>query len=299
VKNLASRKIFTPGIRTALKISLYLLVLTGCMLMISTIASAPNDVFNQTGWTGGADTVATAAHPADKTGWTKFYSKDTSIKSSMAGKISLNAEALSYMDTTDTDFGGTRDEIDLTGTGAGAYLTLQADIIDPFVSNVGKWTSLPAAPRFQNWHSAYVKAGNYIYVLIELNKFGRFDITAEEWDMMADTPGPFGPGASLAYPGTGDFIYATRGSGTKNFWKYTISTNTWSALADVPYHVSYGGSIASNGSNNIYCVAGGWTRKFCEYSISGDSWTLRDDVVNWQVGLGGSGNRLEKNGPQR
>ena len=234
-----------------------------------------NNTFVQANWTGGADTGATAVHPTNQTGWDKYYSADATTYTNLSGKIFMSTETESVTETSDTHFGeGTRSELDISGTGDAASLVLQSDISDPFVSDLGHWTSLPEAPALQ-WWSAYVKAGDYVYALWDRNVFGRFHVTNEKWEFLANTPGPIGFGAALEYPGSGDFIYALRGGKTKNFWKYSISGDTWTALTDVTEYVGEGGSLASTEDDNIYCVVGNSTNKFYVYSILNDSWTAK------------------------
>ena len=57
--------------------------------------------FNQTDWSGGADTE----NYATQTGWTKYYSKDSGIDTSTtAGQISLTNASGQIQDTLDADF---------------------------------------------------------------------------------------------------------------------------------------------------------------------------------------------------
>lgn len=66
----------------------------------------------QTDWSGGADTGATAAHPGDGTGWTKYYSKDAAISTSTPGEIKLASTTASWTETTNADFdAGTKDSV--------------------------------------------------------------------------------------------------------------------------------------------------------------------------------------------
>jgi len=68
----------------------------------------------QTSWVGGADTVNFPVHPTDKTGWTKFYSKDSQITAGT--ELTLVATSTSVTQTTDDDFNaGTKDSVYVSG----------------------------------------------------------------------------------------------------------------------------------------------------------------------------------------
>jgi hypothetical protein len=64
-------------------------------------------------------------------------------------------------------------------------------------------------------------------------------------------------GGDMAYPGTGDFIYATGGNRSSAFWRYSISNNSWETLPSAPDGFYAGGALASGGGNFIYAFRGG------------------------------------------
>jgi hypothetical protein len=251
-------------------------------------AADTNEVFLQTDWSGGASAL-NAAHPANKTGWAKFSSKDDYVQSAVSSQLMESAETLSFTDTAAADFSsGTLDLMSLTGSGEGASLELDAVESDPFVDDLGQWTSLPETPSMQFW-SAFVKAGGYVYSLWERKVFARFSVADEKWEFMADMPGPIGHGAALAYPGSGDFIYAARGAVTKEFYKYSISGNAWTRLADIPYFMNTGGSLVSDGNDKIYCTVGGSTQRFYVYTVSTNTWTAKANIYStWTAETGAS-----------
>ncbi len=68
----------------------------------------------QLSWSGGADTVNFPAHPANETGWTKYYSKDANITAGT--ELTLVAASTSITQTTDDDFNaGTKDDVYVSG----------------------------------------------------------------------------------------------------------------------------------------------------------------------------------------
>ena len=103
---------------------------------------------------------------------------------------------------------------------------------------------------------------------------------------MASAPSAVENGGSLAWTG-GDYIYAFRGGGTTDFWRYSISGNSWATMASWP-SVSSGGSLAWDGGDNIFALCGGGTTGFWRYSISGNSWTNMAPVGAPSVSWGGS-----------
>ena len=56
----------------------------------------------QNAWTGGADTVNFPSHPGNKTGWNKYFSKDSTISDTSG--ISLTSPSTSFTDNTTAAF---------------------------------------------------------------------------------------------------------------------------------------------------------------------------------------------------
>ncbi|HBU10927.1 MAG: hypothetical protein US57_C0010G0040 [Candidatus Moranbacteria bacterium GW2011_GWC2_37_73] len=81
----------------------------------------------QNTWAGGADEITTATHNSNKTGWTKYFSKDANITA--GDDVKLNAVAGSFVDTTDTDFNAqAKTNVYVTGSGdAGAVFALKPE----------------------------------------------------------------------------------------------------------------------------------------------------------------------------
>lgn len=246
-------------------------------------AIADNFSFLQTDWTGGQSSD-TAAHPGDQTGWTKYASKDSAVTTAVSGKISLATSSSSFTDTSDTDFAeGTLTNLITTGSGDGTSLTMNDTLDDPFVSDLGQWDGLPDMPTIESY-VAYERAGDYIYSFWCSRRFGKFDISTNRWTFIADAPECVGYGCTLAYPGSGDYIYATQGGGAKKFWRYSISGDSWSELADTPVSIRDGACSAIKG-DYLYLCRGGDTQVFMRYSISGNSWeTLTDTNYNVDYG---------------
>lgn len=92
------------------------------------------------------------------------------------------------------------------------------------------------------------------------------------WTNMAITPANMGPGKSFAYTGD-DYIYASRGSNSNAFYRYSLSGNIWASMTVLPGTVNAGGGIVYGGGDYIYAIRGNNTSDFYRYSISGNSWT--------------------------
>jgi hypothetical protein len=77
-------------------------------------------------------------------------------------------------------------------------------------------------------------------------------------------------GGSLVYTGGDNYIYALRGNGQTNFWRYDISTNNWDNRQNTPQAVNDGGSLAYDGES-IYAFRGN-SNAFWKYDIVSDNW---------------------------
>ena len=92
-------------------------------------------------------------------------------------------------------------------------------------------------------------------------------------------PYPVGPGASLAYPGGGDYIYALRGAAASqpstDFWRYSTSRRAWEWLAAAPWPITNGGGLVYPGSGDFLYAAQGRSAGagFARYSLVQNTWT--------------------------
>ncbi len=90
-------------------------------------AQAATYTFVQTDWSGGADTVTTANHTSNRTGWTKFYSTDANIDSS-GGTLKLTTTSATATTTkyliADTAQGATTSVAYAGAEGTGSGVTL-------------------------------------------------------------------------------------------------------------------------------------------------------------------------------
>ena len=142
----------------------------------------------------------------------------------------------------------------------------------------GIWDTLTNSPINFNDDTKGVNANGVLYYFQGSNTMGfyKYDTVTTTWSQLADTPLTNYYGATLTYPGTGDFIYGTRGARTRTYWRYSISGNTWSdvAVADLPDNAEagYGARLATDGTD-IYYTSGHSTAEMYKYTIATDAWS--------------------------
>jgi hypothetical protein len=228
------------------------------------IKAAPSYyTFVQQDWQQG-ESVDSASHSLNQTGWSKYFSRDTYIKTLDDTNVEMLPETYSVTDTSDTDFtAGEMDKVVISGTGDQAAVQVTPSVADPFASTLGEWLTLPAQPRPGRF-TAFTKAGSVIYCLFasgDGRQFGRWDIAAEKWTMLDPLPAPAAAGAALAWDG--EAIFALRGEGSKQVFKYTPGTDTWETFMPLSSGAEYGASIVSvggtlsSGTGYLYVTLGG------------------------------------------
>lgn len=171
--------------------------------------------------------------------------------------------------------GNVEEGADIAYPGSGDYIyVLVGNLTQEFwrysISG-NSWTQLANTPSTVQGGGSLEILGNYAYAFRGINttSFWRYDITqtpgADSWNTgldPADAPAAVRAGGSLTTDGTN--IYATRGAGTTNFWRYNIVGDTWTTtLEDVPEFVGTAGDTAAYGdltydpvSGDIYAVTG-------------------------------------------
>lgn len=84
-------------------------------------------------------------------------------------------------------------------------------------------------------------------------------------------------GAGIAYPGSGNYLYATRGGLSRSFMRYTIGVGqTWedAVVADLPDDAEpgYGSRIIGVGTTELFYIGGHGISKFLKYNITSNQW---------------------------
>ncbi|MCP4649664.1 MAG: DUF2341 domain-containing protein [PVC group bacterium] len=258
--------------------------------------------FNQTDWSGGSS-ANDASHPGDQSSWAEYTSRDSNILTS-GGALSLSANTFMITDTTDTDFSdGTLKDIVINGTGNAAQVELTSSVTDSFASGLGEWLNLPSIPD-PGTFSTYTRMGNYIYCLFasgDGKQFGRFHITNQVWEFLAPMSVAVAAGATIT--NDGQYIYALRGSGSKETYFYLPSDvadpdpgNTafpmespppgeWRQFLSLTKGINLGSDLAHTGNElthattpgRLFALGGGDDRNFFEYNpdIGGGVWRDR------------------------
>jgi hypothetical protein len=101
----------------------------------------------------------------------------------------------------------------------------------------------------------------------------------------------------MVYPGTGSYLYSTRGRTTNNFWRYSVSGNSWEALTAPANSFGSGHQLVGTPSK-IYALRGDSYNNFWAYDPSSNTWASSantPDTVNFgsslcYVTLAGGGN---------
>lgn len=150
-------------------------------------------------------------------------------------------------------------------------------------TSTGAWTTHAVAPAtFADDTKGATASGNLYFIRgSNTTAFYRYTIAGDSWSTLAVAPATMGYGASVAYPGTGNYLYATRGSLTTSFYRYDFQADSWSdgAVADLPtgYEIGYGGRIVSDGQN-VYAITGSGIANILRYDIGTNTWTVLGTV---------------------
>ncbi len=115
-----------------------------------------------------------------------------------------------------------------------------------------------------------------------------YGVPGNSWASMAGPPAPntVGTGGALAYDGA-QYIYALRGGGNRNFWRYDTTTDTWLARPNTSANVGAGGALAYGNSGFVYAFHGNGTTTFRRYRIANNIWQNRT-ATSVAVGAGGA-----------
>ena len=143
------------------------------------------------------------------------------------------------------------------------------------------WTNLENIPTSTNSGAAIVRYDSDTLFLMQggVAGFYKYVISEDNWYAMTSTPNTTGAGGSLAYPGSGDYIYAFRGGNTNTFWRYSVLGNSWATtLANAPSTVYGGGAMVGFSSNILYAFQGGTYVSFWEYNITTGVWTAKTNA---------------------
>ncbi len=150
------------------------------------------------------------------------------------------------------------------------------------------WAFLPHAPvgseplwGFGSW-LAYDGARYILAHKARANELWVFDVTADSWLASPKTGMPFvgrggqamqsGPGGCAEW--FGGSVYALKGNGSPELWRYFSSGDSWRQLEDIPVAVGGGGALAlgdsgPGGSRYFYALVGSSRYDLWRYRAGG------------------------------
>jgi hypothetical protein len=128
------------------------------------------------------------------------------------------------------------------------------------------------------------------------NEFYRYHVAVDSWYPLESVPYAVEKrkrvkkGAALCYDRYDTLVFAFKGNGTSEFWRYDVIHDSWSRQADVPFGtglkpktVKGGSGLAfwhegSTGHDYVYALKGNKTSEFWRYLVQADTWEIRRDV---------------------
>ncbi|MDD5509453.1 MAG: hypothetical protein PHI12_01385 [Dehalococcoidales bacterium] len=131
--------------------------------------------------------------------------------------------------------------------------------------------------------------------------FWRYSISGNSWTAMTgdDYPtGGIGAGAELSYvnvefvvAGTTysfNHIYATRGGGSTDFYRYSLDTGTWEVRDSTPAAITSGGTLRWDGKGFMFAFRGGNSDDVWRYNILRDAWPSALAPTAYDITNGGA-----------
>lgn len=130
------------------------------------------------------------------------------------------------------------------------------------------------------------------------NEFYRFDIAGDSWVTLeslrysGSKRKAVKKGAALAYDRYDTLVFALKGNGTSEFWKYDIIRDTWIPLETMPIgpdrkRLKGGSGLAfyrhtPSGQYWVYAMKGSKTFEFYAFHVQGDSWVAKRPMLGAQ-----------------
>jgi hypothetical protein len=141
-----------------------------------------------------------------------------------------------------------------------------------------RWEQLAPIP-IANTSKLVFDGTRYIYMIGDTYfNFFRYDINADAWEKMANTPRELGAGSTITYVNqNGGEVYGFRGDSTAYFWKYSVTSNAWAELAATEFLVSRGSDIIWDGGNFLFLMPGINGRILYKYTIDQGTWVSMGD----------------------
>ncbi|MEJ2634727.1 MAG: T9SS type A sorting domain-containing protein [Calditrichia bacterium] len=109
----------------------------------------------------------------------------------------------------------------------------------------------------------------YIYLFLPDGYNYRYEIAADEWTSIADSPANGDAGLRSVLFDNEIYVIGYYSSG---FYKYSPEIDRWTQLADSPYPVNACGMGILD--STIYCIGGDWYKSIIAYDIPANEWHL-------------------------
>ncbi len=133
------------------------------------------------------------------------------------------------------------------------------------------------------------------------NEFYRYEISGDSWCQLE--PLPFAPerrrtvkkGGALCYDRYDSLVFALKGNGTLEFWKYYTRRDSWVQCRNLPAgpqgkKVKGGAGLAfyhaGRDSDLVFCIKGNKTTEFYAYHVQRDTWFVLDTLPRTAKGRG-------------
>lgn len=185
----------------------------------------------------------------------------------------------------------------VVGTGDALFIARGTKLYR-FLPAINSWSEIATPPNPDSGDSFKTGTflawdyGNCIYALYgaatgdSRRWFGRYSISGNSWQMLANTTFDQGEGDALAWVSSQNCLYATMGGEQRSthFMRYDPNTNIWNdAPADPPAGMGDGASLVWTGGNYLYALRGEFLEEsplydFWRYSLADDSWTAMADI---------------------
>lgn len=149
-----------------------------------------------------------------------------------------------------------------------------------YTPNTNAWATLQNAPGNFNFDTSGAAAGTFLYFFQgNSTAFWRYAPGTNTWTTLTAAPAAVVNGGSLAYPGSGSFLYATRGNNLTDFWRYNIDTPGWTTMAPLPTGVvaNIGSRLVSDGTD-IFFIGGAGLKVLYRYDVDDNTWHQLADL---------------------
>jgi hypothetical protein len=90
----------------------------------------------------------------------------------------------------------------------------------------------------------------------------------------------------------GQYIYITKGFGTRTWFRYDTKRDTYDLLPELPFPLGNGADLGFDGNNTIYLTFGAYSKKFYKYDLTNETFTELPNVLDTIC----SGSNVESDG---